>query len=97
MEREQALQVLSANMEEIRSRFRVESIAIFGSVARSQAGEESDIDILVEFSKTPGLFGFLELKEYLEKLFNRSVDLVTVSALRKQFRDQILREAVRVH
>jgi len=97
MHRDQALKLLSIHMEEIRKRFDVESLALFGSVARNQAGAESDLDILVEYAKTPGLFGYLDLKEYLEELIDRPVDLVTVNALKKQLREKILAEAVRVH
>jgi len=97
MQREQALEILSSHLEEIRQKFDVTSLALFGSVARGQAGAESDLDILVEYAKTPGLFGFLDLKEYLEDLFSRPVDLVTVNALKKQLREKILAEAVRVH
>jgi hypothetical protein len=97
MHRDQALKLLSIHMEEIRQRFDVESLALFGSVARNQAGAESDLDILVEYVKTPGLFGYLDLKEYLENLTDRPVDLVTVNALKKQLREKILAEAVRVH
>jgi uncharacterized protein len=97
MQRDQALEILSSHLEEIRQRFDVDSLALFGSVVRGQADAESDLDILVEYAKTPGLFGFLDLKEYLENLFNRPVDLVTVNALKKQLREKILAEAVRVH
>lgn len=97
MQREQALEILSSHLEEIRQKFDVTSLALFGSVARGQAGAESDLDILVEYAKTPGLFGFLDLKEYLEDLLSRPVDLVTVNALKKQLREKILAEAVRVH
>lgn len=97
MQRDQALEILSSHLEEIRQKFDVTSLALFGSVARGQAGAESDLDILVEYAKTPGLFGFLDLKEYLEDLFSRPVDLVTVNALKKKLREKILAEAVRVH
>ena len=96
MQRDQALQLLSDHLEEIRRKFDVASLALFGSVARNQAGPESDLDILVDFSKAPGLFGFLDLKEYLETLLGRPVDLVTTNALKKQLRTRILQEAVRV-
>ncbi len=97
MQREQALQLLSDHLEEIRRKFEVESLSLFGSVARDQAGPNSDLDILVAFARTPGLFGFLDLKEYLEALLGRPVDLVTRNALKKQLREKILQEAVRVH
>lgn len=97
MQREQALQLLSDHLDVIRQKFNVESLAIFGSTARNQAGPDSDLDILVAYARTPGLFGFMDLKEYLEKLLERPVDLVTEKALKKQLRDKILREAIRVH
>ncbi len=97
MQRDQALELLSSHMEEMRQRFNIESLALFGSVARDQADTDSDLDILVCYAKTPGLFGYLELKEFLENLTSRPVDLVTVNALKKQLREKILAEAVRVH
>jgi len=72
----------------------VKSVAVFGSVARDQATETSDIDILVDFDARKGLFGFLELKRYLEKLLNHHVDLVTRRALHPKLRHAILDEAI---
>lgn len=97
MRREQAIRLLSSHLDEIRRRFDVESLALFGSVARDQAGPASDLDILVAYTRTPGLFGFLDLKEYLEGLLGCPVDLVTSNALKKQLRDKILQESIRVH
>ena len=71
--------------------------SLFGSVARDQAGPVSDLDILVAYTRTPGLFGFLDLKEYLEGLLGCPVDLVTRNALKRQLRNKILQESVRVH
>lgn len=76
--------------------FGVSSIALFGSFAREDAKDSSDIDILVEFNRPVGLFEFARLKLYLEKILGREVDLVTPDALRKEMRDDILREAVHV-
>ena len=94
MRRRDILKVLDEHRGEIRARFGVSSLSLFGSVARDEAATESDVDILVVFAKTPGIFGFLELKEYLENLLKCSVDLVTKNALRKQFREQVFQEAV---
>ncbi len=69
-------------------------MAIFGSVARGEAGPDSDVDLLVEFSRPVGLFHFIGVKEYLEQLLGRPVDLVTRDAIKRQFRDAILAEAV---
>ncbi|MBN1450125.1 MAG: nucleotidyltransferase family protein [Anaerolineales bacterium] len=76
--------------------FGVRSIALFGSFAREEAKDSSDIDILVEFDRPVGLFEFARLKLYLEKKLGREVDLVTPDALREEMRDDILREAVHV-
>ncbi|MBW6511774.1 MAG: nucleotidyltransferase family protein [Desulfuromonadaceae bacterium] len=97
MEKEQTLKVLSRHFEEIRHRFGVESLAFFGSVARGGARPDSDLDVLVTFKQAPGLFGFLELKHYLEQLMSCPVDLVTEKALKKQLKEEILRQAIRVH
>ena len=83
MRRKHILKVLDAHRDEINSRFGVSSLSVFGSVARDEAAEESDVDLLVTFKDTPGIFGFLELKEYLENLLQSHVDLVTRSADRK--------------
>ncbi len=88
------MKILAEHQSEFESRFDVASLSLFGSVAREDATEQSDIDILVSFIKTPGIFGFLELKAYLEKILSCSVDLVTKNALKKQLREQILEEAV---
>ncbi|MFC1878042.1 nucleotidyltransferase family protein, partial [Thermodesulfobacteriota bacterium] len=59
-----------------------------------EAVSASDLDILVSFINTPGIFGFINLKLYLENLFKCSVDLVTNNALKKQLREHILQEAI---
>lgn len=70
-------------------KFKVKEIGYFGSFAQGGYRTDSDIDILVEFSTTPG-WEFFMLEEYLENVFNRKVDLVTKAALREQLKEQIL-------
>lgn len=94
MRREDVLELLARNKEGFRS-YGVKSLALFGSMARGEAGPDSDIDLLVEFGVPTGLFGFLRLKAHLEKLLGRPVDLVTPDALREEMRAQILEEAIR--
>ena len=93
MEREKILQLLKSQKRRLK-KFGIRSISIFGSVARDKARKQSDIDLLVEFEKPVGLFEFARLKLYLEELLGRKVDLVTPEALRKEFRESILREAI---
>jgi len=73
----------------------VQSLSIFGSVARDEAGPDSDIDLLVEFDRPVGLFAFVRTQQYLEQILGSRVDLVTPDALRREFRETVLREAVR--
>ena len=96
MEREETITRLVARLEELRNRYHVAHLSVFGSVARDQAGPGSDIDLLVEFSKTPGLFEFIDLKLYLEALLEAPVDLVTRRALKPQLREGILSGAIHV-
>jgi predicted nucleotidyltransferase len=75
--------------------FGVQSISLFGSFARDEATDESDVDLLVEFSKPTGLLQFVALKRALEELLGRRVDLATRRSLKPQLRERILKEAVR--
>jgi uncharacterized protein len=93
MRRGEILQLLKAHRQEL-ARFSVKSLALFGSVARDEARPDSDVDILVEFAEPVGLFEFVRLKDYLETLLDRPVDLVTSDALKEQLRERILKEAV---
>lgn len=95
MKRREALRILSENREEI-GRFGVAGLAIFGSVARDEAGPESDVDVLVELDPEArvGLFEFVRLKMRLEELLGCPVDLVTSDSLKERLRDKVLEEAV---
>lgn len=93
MEREKTIKLLKKNKRQLK-KFGVRSISLFGSLARNQSRKRSDIDLLVEFSKPVGLFEFARLKLYLEELLGRKIDLVTPEALRKEFRESILQEAI---
>lgn len=88
--------ILQAHKDELHDRFHVESLSIFGSVSRGTARPDSDIDILVCYRNTPGIFEFLRLKQYLEGIMGRRVDLVTEGALKKQLKRGIIQEAIRV-
>jgi predicted nucleotidyltransferase len=71
--------------------YAVKEIGLFGSFSDGSFTEESDIDILVELEKPIG-WKFFSLEIYLEKIFNRKIDLVTKNALKKQIRDMILQK-----
>ena len=64
-------------------------LALFGSYARDEAGEDSDIDLLVDFMDSKGLFAFAILKRKLEEYFQKKVDLVTIKGISKYFVDDV--------
>ena len=74
---------------ELAINFNVCRIGFFGSFVTGQQNENSDLDILVEFSKPIG-WKFFELEKYLEKAFGIPIDLVTASALKERIKDSIL-------
>jgi len=90
------LEHLSKRMEEMRVRFSVKTLSIFGSAARDELTEESDIDILVDFEVKATFDLFMDLKFYLEDILQRRVDLVTIKALREPIRKTIEQELIRV-
>ena len=94
--RADVLRVLIEHREERATRFRVKSLAIFGSVARDEAGPDSDVDLLVEFNRPAGLLTFVGLQHYLEKLLGRRVDLGVADSLRDELRDNVQRDIVHV-
>lgn len=76
--------------------YNVKSIGVFGSMARGDNTNSSDVDILVEFSQPVGFFKFIDLEEYLTKLIGKKVDLVTKKALKPSIREEVLQETVYV-
>lgn len=89
------IEILKKNEETIRNRFGVERLGIFGSFARGKEKKGSDIDILVEFKKGFKTFdNYMDLKFFLEDLFQLRVDLVTVEAVKPQLKEEILSEIV---
>ncbi|MDY6771371.1 MAG: nucleotidyltransferase family protein [Candidatus Nanohaloarchaea archaeon] len=71
----------------------VDRIGLFGSYSRDEATEDSDIDILVRFREGEKTFAnFMELKRFLEELFDRDIDLVTEQSVRESIQDRVLKE-----
>jgi predicted nucleotidyltransferase len=70
----------------------VRRLGIYGSVARGEAGPNSDVDILVEFEQTPDLFAFAALRDRLAEILGCPVDLATPQGLKPRLRARILSE-----
>lgn len=83
MRRREVLKTLEDHMDEIQ-RFGIRSLRLFGSVARDEASQESDVDLLVGFEETPSFSSFMKLRIFLEDLLEAKVDLITEAGLRKR-------------
>jgi predicted nucleotidyltransferase len=88
--------ILKKELPELAARYRVKSLGVFGSYVNKHATRRSDLDILVEFDKTPNLFEFMDLEEHLERVLKVKVDLVSRQALRGEIGKRILDEVVTV-
>jgi hypothetical protein len=96
MKREEALQLLTLHKPELVRRFGVVQLALFGSSARNEAHEGSDVDVLVSFDGPATSRRYFGVQFYLEDVLGCRVDLVTDKALRPELRPYVEREAVRV-
>jgi predicted nucleotidyltransferase len=92
---EEIKQILNQHKNEIEERFKVKNIAIFGSYARGEQREDSDIDILVEFKEPVG-FLFFHFADFLEEILGIKVDLITYDAIKPERRKYILRNLIYV-
>jgi uncharacterized protein len=95
MDRAAILGLLSQHRAILRT-LGVASLAIFGSVARDEAGPDSDVDVLVELEAPVTFDRYMDVKFYLEDLLEKPVDLVTALSLKPQLRSIVEREAIRV-
>ena len=87
---------LATHRHELR-KMGIISLAVFGSIARNESTQRSDIDLLVDLDRDVGLFHFFEIQHRLEEIIGvPKVDLIQKSAIRPALRDQILSEAVNV-
>lgn len=86
-------EIILSTLQELRptlhEEYSVERIGLFGSFSDNTNSDESDIDIIVELARPIG-WKFFSLELYLEKVFDRKIDLVTKNALKEQIKDHIL-------
>ena len=94
MNRDAVVQTLVAHRKEL-SELHISFLGVFGSVARNEAGPNSDVDLLVKFDKPVGFFHLSRVQKFLETILMRKVDLVLEETLRKEFREQVMKEVIR--
>jgi predicted nucleotidyltransferase len=86
--------VLKRSLPEIKERYNVKSLGIFGSYVRKEAIESSDLDILVEFTRAPSLLEFIRMEDELSEKLGIKVDLVMKKALKTHIGRRILAEVI---
>ncbi|MDP3089940.1 MAG: nucleotidyltransferase family protein [Nitrospira sp.] len=87
-------ETLRGQLPQLRARFHVRYLGLFGSYVRGVPKKDSDLDVLVEFAEEPGLFRFLELENHLSELLGVKVDLVMKGTLKPLIGRRILSEVV---
>ena len=85
---------LRTHRAELTARYQIAELGVFGSYIRNEQRPESDLDVLVTFSATPGLFTLVALEEDLSALLQIKVDLAVKTALRPRIATRILSEVV---
>ncbi|MCZ6675526.1 MAG: nucleotidyltransferase family protein [Verrucomicrobia bacterium] len=95
MKREKVIEVLANALPDLKSRYPIHHIELFGSVARNDNSEHSDIDLLVEVDPEIGL-GIVDLSEELEKLLGTSIDLITTRGINPRLKKRIEQELIHV-
>jgi len=88
--------ILRSLKDELHRSFRVTKLEVFGSTGRGEHGPASDLDLLAEFSEDADLFDLVGLEQFLTERLGMSVDVVPKRSLRKEFREEVLREAIAV-
>lgn len=88
------IRAMGSRLAELCQKFGIAELSVFGSTARGDSGPDSDVDLL--YVRVPGNdlgMAYFDLQEDLERLFGRSVDLVSKEGLHRVIRDQVLSDA----
>ncbi len=90
----QLARILKTQKQNLKERYKISEIGIFGSYVRGEHKRGSDLDILVEYEQMPDLLEFINLERYLEKILKRKVDLVQKCAVRRELQNNIFTEVI---
>ena len=89
--------VIKQHLPKLKQEYNISYLGIFGSYIRGEQKEDSDLDILVEFSKEPDLLEFIGLKQELSEILGVEVDLVMKNALKPRIGKKVLEEVVQIN
>ena len=94
MTKENVIEILKAVATDSLNNYKAQIKGIFGSVARGEESESSDIDVLVDFKEDADLFDFVGLALFLEEKLHRPVDIVPTDTIKGDIRLNVLKEAI---
>ncbi len=87
-------EIINSHKDFFEKQYCVENFLLFGSYAKNKQTVDSDIDLLVNFKHPIDMFDFIDLQEYLSKIFSKKIDLGTVNSLKEFVKNSILKEAI---
>ncbi|WP_310834059.1 nucleotidyltransferase family protein [Aetokthonos hydrillicola] len=93
---EEIKQILRQNKPLLEQQYRITKLGIFGSYARGEQTEESDVDLLIDYDQAPTLFKLVELRDYLSSAIGIKVDVVTQNGLKPRIRKLVLSQVIYV-
>lgn len=96
LSRDDVLRILRDQKEALRELFGVSEVYLFGSFARDEATETSDVDVVVKFEGKPSLMTYSGTQIHLEEVFGRSVDVAQIDDFRKELRPYVERDLLEV-
>lgn len=88
------IDILNYHKTEIFENYNLKELGIFGSMARGENNDDSDIDMIVEYNSTPDLLKYIELENHIEHLLKIKVELVIKKTIRPELKKEILREVI---
>ena len=92
----QIRKILASSKAELRKKYNVRGLGIFGSYARGEQKKSSDVDILIKFSPNATLFDFVGEGNYLEEKLKIKVDVVSEKGIRPEWRSNIIKGALKI-
>jgi uncharacterized protein len=87
-------QILSVQKKFLCEKYQITELGVFGSYARGEQTDASDVDILVDYQVAPTFVMLVELRDYLSEIFDLKVDIVTKNGLNSRIRNRVLAEAI---
>ncbi len=88
--------ILVSSKPELKKKYKVSELGIFGSYARGEQKKKSDIDVLVKFNPKASLFDFVGLGSYLEEKLKMKVDIVSERGIRPELRSNIMKKVLKI-